>query len=90
LIDEMEAARREFPIDLWAYVIMPEHVHLLIYPREQVEVGILEGRIKEKVARKAIRFLEENAPPARQAPLLAAWRGIRSQRDRAIHAPRDD
>ncbi len=61
-IDEMEAARREFPIDLWAYVIMPEHVHLLVYPREKVKVGMVEGRIKEKVARKAIKFLEASAP----------------------------
>src|SRR5207249_7227289 len=45
-VEEMEAARREFPIDLWAYVIMPEHVHLLVYPREPgVKVGMVEGRI---------------------------------------------
>jgi REP element-mobilizing transposase RayT len=30
--DALEAARREFNVQLWAYVIMPEHVHLLVVP----------------------------------------------------------
>jgi putative transposase len=29
----LEEARRKYRFELWAYVIMPEHVHLLIYPR---------------------------------------------------------
>lgn len=42
---------------------MPEHVHMLIYPREaSAKAGIVAGKIKEQVARKAIRYLEENAP----------------------------
>jgi len=32
-LEALDAARREQPFDLWAYVIMPEHVHLLVYPR---------------------------------------------------------
>jgi putative transposase len=62
-VDELAEARKTFPFDLWAYVIMPEHVHLLIYPREaSAKAGIVAGRIKESVARKAIKYLEENAP----------------------------
>jgi putative transposase len=30
--EALEAARSEFGIQLWAYVLMPEHVHLLVYP----------------------------------------------------------
>jgi putative transposase len=42
---------------------MPEHVHLLIYPRESnVKASIVVGKIKEQVARKAIQYLRENAP----------------------------
>jgi len=61
-IDELNQARQHYNFDLWAYVIMPEHVHLLIYPNNPEVVGILAGKIKENVARKAISFLEENAP----------------------------
>lgn len=62
-VDELADARNTFPFDLWAYVIMPEHVHLLVYPRQASgKVGIVAGKIKEQVARKAIKYLEENAP----------------------------
>ena len=61
-IDELFQARQQFDFDLWAYVIMPDHAHLLIYPNKPETVGIMAGKIKENVARKAISFLEENAP----------------------------
>jgi putative transposase len=62
-IEELTEARMIFPVDLWAYVIMPEHVHLLIFPREaNAKAGVIAGKIKEQVARKAIQYLKENAP----------------------------
>ena len=62
-VDELAEVRKSFSFDLWAYVIMPEHVHLLIYPRgASAKVGIVAGKIKEQVARKAIKYLKENAP----------------------------
>lgn len=33
LIDSIEAARTKHSFDLWAWVIMPNHAHLLIRPR---------------------------------------------------------
>ena len=42
---------------------MPEHVHLLLYPRQAgLKVGKVAGAIKEEVARKAIKHLEQHAP----------------------------
>jgi len=42
---------------------MPEHIHLLIYPREpKLKIGHIAGSIKEEVARLAISHLETNAP----------------------------
>lgn len=42
---------------------MPEHVHLLVAPREAgVQIGNFQGAIKEQVARRAIQWLEQNAP----------------------------
>jgi len=35
LIVALAAARRRHRFDIWAYVIMPEHVHLLVWPKEQ-------------------------------------------------------
>ena len=62
-IDALSAARSNYPLDLWAYVIMPEHVHVLVYPRKPgMKLGPIAGRIKEEVARPAIRYLTEHAP----------------------------
>ena len=62
-LDALEDSRSKWPIDLWAYVLMPEHVHLLVAPRESgVEVGRFAGAVKEKVARKAIAWLVEHSP----------------------------
>ena len=61
--EELEAARRRWSFELWAYVLMPEHAHLLIYPHgPEPEAGIIAGGIKESVARLAIAYLEKNAP----------------------------
>ena len=36
VVDALDAARRKHEMSLWAYVIMPEHVHLLVHPRREV------------------------------------------------------
>jgi putative transposase len=62
-LEELESAPRRWSFDLWAYVLMPEHAHLFIYPREpNLKAGTIAGRIKEAVARRAIAYLETNAP----------------------------
>ena len=62
-VEELEAARQKWSFDLWAYVLMPEHVHLLINPKSPAaNVGRIAGQIKEAVARKAIAYLRTNAP----------------------------
>ncbi|MBI1375306.1 MAG: hypothetical protein GC159_21520, partial [Phycisphaera sp.] len=33
VIEAIDAARNTLNLAVWAYVIMPEHLHLLIYPR---------------------------------------------------------
>jgi putative transposase len=63
LIEALKAARDKWGFHLWAYVIMPEHVHLLIHPQPpHLAAGRIAGDFKEVVARKAIRYLQEHAP----------------------------
>jgi putative transposase len=55
--------RENWCVDLWAWVIMPEHVHLLVAPRHAgIEVGRFQGAVKEKTSRHAMAWLEENDP----------------------------
>ena len=70
LVESIEDARRKHEFHLWAWVIMPEHVHLLIWPpaseidlptKKGTTAGILAD-IKRPVGRKAIRYLEDHSP----------------------------
>jgi putative transposase len=68
-LESLQAARQAHGFHLWAWVIMPEHVHLLIWPpaeRISSEPGKALGRlagiladIKRPVGQKAIRHLEQ-------------------------------
>ena len=62
-VDALEQVRSEWPVDLWAWVLMPDHAHLIVAPRKpNIKIGRFQGAIKERVARKAISWLEENSP----------------------------
>jgi len=58
VVDVLQQAREKFDFELWAYVIMPEHVHLLIRPRqEQYEMARILAALKRPVAARAKAFL---------------------------------
>jgi putative transposase len=63
LIEALDQARRRRNFSLWAYVIMPEHVHVVVWPREAVyEVRLIRTALKVPVQRKALAFLRRQAP----------------------------
>jgi putative transposase len=48
---------------LWAYVIMPEHAHLLVWPsREVYEISAFLKSIKQSVSKKAVAYVRRVAP----------------------------
>ena len=48
----------KYEFDIWAYVIMPEHVHILIWPRSEVySISNILKAIKQSVSRKIINYL---------------------------------
>ena len=64
LIEAMEKARSKHNTALLAYVIMPEHVHLLVKPRSiSYDISAIQKSIKQSVARKALHWLRENDKP---------------------------
>jgi len=51
LAQSINRAREDRAFDLWGYVFMPEHVHLLLFPRDaQYSVGRILSAIKRPVA----------------------------------------
>ena len=54
--------------DLWAYVFMPDHVHLVIYPRcDDYSISRILLSIRQPVARKAIAYLKVHHPEGLRA-----------------------
>jgi putative transposase len=62
-VDAVESARKQYSMQIWAYVLMPEHVHMIIYPGPNPEnVSPFLRSLKEKTARPAIRQLKLSNP----------------------------
>jgi putative transposase len=75
----VEAARRRMGFDLWAFVFMPEHVHLIVRPHDPgARVAAVLKAIKQPVGRRAIGHLERHAP--RWLPRLTRRRNGRVER----------
>jgi putative transposase len=51
-IKHLDAARRKHGFRLFAYVIMPEHVHLVLLPADDMKLGMVIREIKSKMARE--------------------------------------
>ncbi len=63
LVDSINAARQKYDFDLWAYVFMPNHVHLILCPRQEIySVSAILLAIKQPVSRRAIEYLKNNNP----------------------------
>jgi putative transposase len=63
LVDALAAARKKHGFDLWAWVIMPEHVHLLIFPsRPSYRIAAILADIKRPVGQAAIDWVRNNRP----------------------------
>ena len=65
VISSMENVRQNLCVALWAYVIMPEHVHVLIYPeRDDYEMRTVLATLKRSVSQQAKRYLEQTRQTA--------------------------
>jgi putative transposase len=63
LVDAIDLACRKHQFDLWAYVIMPEHVHLVVCPRrDEYDMSRFLSTLKLSVTRKALAFVQLEKP----------------------------
>jgi len=64
LAQSINEARIQFQFDLWAWVFMPEHVHLLVWPRlYDYTIDQCLKAIKAPVARREIAYYAARADP---------------------------
>lgn len=62
----IDAAGQETAIELVAFVFMPEHIHLLVYPRtENPSISLYLARIKQPFSKQIKHILDEQSSPLR-------------------------
>jgi len=93
LVQAIDAARRRHAFDLWAYVFMPDHVHLVIYPRCEdysisrillsIRQPVSEGPSPPGIARDGDR------PAGSAVSFLAKGRRVRPEHHAGGHADLD-
>jgi putative transposase len=73
---ELCSLRREHSIQILGYVIMPDHVHLVLHPPDSSALGRIIGQLKGRSSRQMLRAMEESAlasPPLRTNGQPAIW-----------------
>ncbi len=79
LMESIEEARVDFSFDVWAYVFMPEHVHLIVCPREaEYDIADMRKAIKSPVGSKAVKYLSAERPD--WIPRITRTRGKKTER----------
>jgi len=81
LIDALGRAIELHDLSLWAWVIMPEHVHVIVQPRQVPYAGgrVLKS-IKQPVAQLAVGYVRAHAPAFLPRMLDAQPNGRRTHR----------
>jgi len=64
----LASAKQRHAVHVWACVVMPEHVHLLVFPTDRdVRIGAFLASLKTPIARKAAAWVRAHAPSAAEA-----------------------
>lgn len=59
----IDGARDRLDFDVWAYVFMPDHAHMIVRPRSHpYDVAAILREVKHPVARLALAYLRGHAP----------------------------
>jgi len=73
ILPELKALRVQHRIRLLAWVLMPDHMHLVILPPEKCDVGGLIGRFKARTVRVVLGQLSQNRRRFRSDGHAALW-----------------
>ena len=55
-------ARGYYGFRLFGYVVMPEHIHLVVWPEKLIKLGDVIGTIKWRSAREILAWFESHRP----------------------------
>jgi putative transposase len=61
-LESLEKARNRFHFKLYGFVIMPNHVHLLIFPDFDIRISAILTAIKQPFAHRALEYIKLQWP----------------------------
>jgi putative transposase len=62
-LEALTWVRQRYSVELWAYVIMPEHAHVLLFPtKPNYEMEDILKSLKLSVSKKALAWLRKHDP----------------------------
>lgn len=59
-LNHLNKNRNKYGFRLLAYVIMPNHVHFVIYPKDNQKIGKIIGELKSTSAREILNYFRDN------------------------------
>lgn len=62
LVEEIDRARSKHQFKIVGYVLMPEHVHLVLFPSDDMRLGLVIREIKSRSAKRY--FAQSGVAPA--------------------------
>jgi putative transposase len=63
VIDALKTARAQHNYSILAFVIMPDHIHVIVYPREaEYDISRFLRLVKQSVSRRAAGWFADNNP----------------------------
>ena len=62
MLDDLQLGREKKMYDLWGYIIMPEHVHVVLLPKPGMKISRILTTIKQSVSKRAILWTKQNVP----------------------------
>jgi REP element-mobilizing transposase RayT len=84
LIEAIDRSRRKLPFHVWAYVIMPDHAHLLVWPRRKGGAALFAQTSSEKERRPlffSVRFFSRGKAPVFRVPRFIRFSALRAITD---------
>jgi len=61
-LEAVEACRRKHPFDLRAFVFMPEHAHIILWPRDGSRISPILKSMKLPVTNRVLLWVGDHAP----------------------------
>ncbi len=69
-LKHLKKFRADYVVKVLGYVIMPDHIHLVLYPPDGVKLGVLIGQLKGRCSRELIELRNDISHRANGQPAI--------------------